>query len=55
MSRKRVILVGTTGMAGGCVLRVYLDAPAISTATAVGRRHATLKHNHSVAGSVLFR
>ena len=44
MSGKRVILVGATGMVGGCALRICLDDPDVSMVTVIGRRSGGVKH-----------
>jgi uncharacterized protein YbjT (DUF2867 family) len=51
MSGKRVILLGATGMVGGCALRICLDDPDVSMTTVVGRtgtgvEHAKLREVH---------
>ncbi len=38
MGDQRVILVGATGMVGGCALRVCLDNPDAASVTVIGRR-----------------
>jgi uncharacterized protein YbjT (DUF2867 family) len=37
MSEKRVIITGTTGMVGGCALRLCLENPDVSQVTVIGR------------------
>ena len=45
MSGKRVILVGATGMVGGCALRICLDDAEVSRVTVVGRRSTGVEHD----------
>ncbi len=42
--KKRLVIVGPTGMVGGYALRVALDHAAVGTATAIGRKRTGLKH-----------
>ena len=42
--RKRLVIVGATGMVGGCALRCALDHPAVGGATAIGRKPTGLTH-----------
>jgi len=42
--KKRLVIVGPTGMVGGYALRVALDHAAVGTATAIGRKPTGLKH-----------
>lgn len=44
MSGRRIILVGATGMVGGCALGICLDHPDVSRVTVVGRRTTELSH-----------
>jgi uncharacterized protein YbjT (DUF2867 family) len=43
-TQKRLVIVGATGMVGGYVLRYALDHPAVSGATAIGRKPTGLRH-----------
>jgi putative NADH-flavin reductase len=38
------VIVGATGMVGGCALRYALDHPAVGTVTAVGRKRLGISH-----------
>jgi uncharacterized protein YbjT (DUF2867 family) len=38
VDRKRLVIVGASGMVGGCALRYALEDPAIGSVTAIGRR-----------------
>jgi uncharacterized protein YbjT (DUF2867 family) len=40
----RVVIVGATGMVGGCALRHALEHPAVGHATAIGRRKVGISH-----------
>jgi len=42
--KKRLVIVGTTGMVGAYVLRCALDNPAIGFVTSVGRRKTGILH-----------
>ena len=42
--RKRLVIVGATGMVGGHALRHALDHPAVRRATAIGRKSTGLVH-----------
>ena len=42
--RKRVVVVGATGMVGGYALRCALDNPAVERVTSIGRRKLDLSH-----------
>jgi uncharacterized protein YbjT (DUF2867 family) len=42
--QKRLVIVGATGMVGGYALRYALDHPAVSGATAVGRKPTGITH-----------
>ena len=42
--RKRVVIVGATGMVGGYALRYALEHPAVGTVTAIGRRAVGISH-----------
>jgi uncharacterized protein YbjT (DUF2867 family) len=44
MKGKRIILLGASGMVGGCVLRTCLENPGVEMVTAVGRRKLDLNH-----------
>jgi len=43
-TKKRLVVVGASGMVGGYVLRVALDHAAVGTATAIGRKPTGLAH-----------
>jgi short subunit dehydrogenase-like uncharacterized protein len=43
-NQKRLVIVGATGMVGGYALRHALDDPAVTVATAIGRKPAALTH-----------
>jgi uncharacterized protein YbjT (DUF2867 family) len=40
----RLVIVGATGMVGGCALRYALDHPAVRSATAIVRRKLDISH-----------
>jgi uncharacterized protein YbjT (DUF2867 family) len=42
---KRLVLVGATGMVGGCALRYALDQPEVKHVTSVGRRKLGISHS----------
>jgi uncharacterized protein YbjT (DUF2867 family) len=42
--RKRLVLVGATGMVGGYALRYALEHPAVERVTAIGRRTLGISH-----------
>jgi uncharacterized protein YbjT (DUF2867 family) len=42
--RKRLVIVGATGMVGGYALRYALDHPAVGGVTAIGRKPTGLTH-----------
>lgn len=42
--RKRLVLVGATGMVGGYVMRYALEHPAVERVTAIGRRTLGISH-----------
>lgn len=42
--QKRLVIVGATGMVGGCALRYALEHPAIGQATVIGRRKLGASH-----------
>lgn len=44
MRAKQVIIIGATGMIGGCALRICLDIPEVSMVTVIGRRSAGVAH-----------
>jgi uncharacterized protein YbjT (DUF2867 family) len=41
---KRLVIVGATGMVGGCALRYALDQPEVEHVTSVGRRKIGISH-----------
>ena len=43
-NRKRLVIVGATGMVGGYALRYALDHPAVELVTTIGRRTIGLSH-----------
>ena len=43
-AQKRLVVVGATGMVGGCVLRFALEDPRVARVTAVGRRKLGISH-----------
>jgi uncharacterized protein YbjT (DUF2867 family) len=43
-NRKRLVIVGATGMVGGYALHYALDHPGVGTATAIGRKPTGLRH-----------
>ena len=43
-SQKRVVIVGATGMVGGCALRFALEDPRVTRVTAIGRRTLGISH-----------
>jgi uncharacterized protein YbjT (DUF2867 family) len=43
-NRKRLVIVGATGMVGGCALRYALDHRAVASATAIGRKPTGITH-----------
>ncbi|MBU2548406.1 MAG: hypothetical protein KKB20_08360 [Proteobacteria bacterium] len=45
MSEKRVLIIGATGMVGGCALNICLEDPDVSRVTIVGRRGTGIEHN----------
>lgn len=45
MNGKSVIIVGATGMVGGCALRICLDSPDVSKVTVMGRRPTGTTHD----------
>lgn len=44
MSGKQVILIGATGMVGGCALRICLEHRDVEMVTVVGRRSVGMEH-----------
>jgi uncharacterized protein YbjT (DUF2867 family) len=42
--KKRLVIVGATGMVGGYALRYALDNPGVGHVTAIGRRNLSLSH-----------
>jgi uncharacterized protein YbjT (DUF2867 family) len=44
VTAKRLVIVGATGMVGGCALRYALEAPAVGAVTAIGRRTLGISH-----------
>ncbi len=42
--QKRFVIVGATGMVGGCVLRYALDNLAVGSVTSIGRRKIGIAH-----------
>jgi uncharacterized protein YbjT (DUF2867 family) len=44
VTAKRLVIVGATGMVGGCALRYALDCPDVGAVTAVGRRKLGIVH-----------
>jgi uncharacterized protein YbjT (DUF2867 family) len=42
--QKRLVIVGATGMVGGCALRYALEHPAVGHVTNVGRRKTGISH-----------
>jgi uncharacterized protein YbjT (DUF2867 family) len=43
-ARKRLVIVGATGMVGGYALRYALENPAVSCVTSIGRRNLGISH-----------
>ena len=43
-SQIRLVIVGATGMVGGCTLRYALDHPSIGVVTVIGRRKLGISH-----------
>jgi len=41
---KRIVIVGATGMVGGCALRYALDNPAVKSVTSIGRKKLGISH-----------
>jgi len=44
VGQKRLVIVGATGMVGGCALRYGLDHPPVGRVTAIGRRKLGISH-----------
>jgi uncharacterized protein YbjT (DUF2867 family) len=42
--QKRFVIVGATGMVGGCALRYALDNPAVECVTSIGRKRLGISH-----------
>ena len=42
--QKRLVIVGATGMVGGCAIRYARDHPDVGGATAIGRKAMGLTH-----------
>jgi uncharacterized protein YbjT (DUF2867 family) len=42
--QKNLVIVGATGMVGGCALRYALEHPAVGRATTIGRREVGISH-----------
>src|SRR6266849_4662469 len=42
--QKRVVIIGASGMVGGCALRYALENPAVGGVTAIGRRKLDISH-----------
>src|ERR1700686_3705476 len=42
--QKRLVIVGATGMVGGCALRFALDSSAVKSVTSIGRKRLGLSH-----------
>jgi uncharacterized protein YbjT (DUF2867 family) len=45
VGEQRVLLVGATGMVGGCALRLCLDHPDVAKVTVIGRRSTGIDHS----------
>jgi len=43
-AKKRLVIVGATGMVGGYALRYALENPAVSCVTSIGRRNLGISH-----------
>ena len=43
-ARKRLVIVGATGMVGGYALRYALDNPVVGRVTSIGRRSLGISH-----------
>src|ERR1700739_2789086 len=43
-SKKRLVIVGATGMVGGYALRFALEHPSVGRATTIGRRKVGISH-----------
>jgi uncharacterized protein YbjT (DUF2867 family) len=41
---KRVVVIGASGMVGGCAVRCLLEDPAVGGVTSIGRRHLGVSH-----------
>jgi uncharacterized protein YbjT (DUF2867 family) len=44
VGQKRLVIVGATGMVGGCALRYALDSSAVRSVTSIGRRKLGISH-----------
>jgi len=44
VGQKRLVIVGATGMVGGCALRFALDNPAVGSVISIGRRKLDISH-----------
>ena len=42
---KRLVIVGASGMGGGCALRYALEHPNVGRVTSVGRRKLGISHS----------
>ena len=42
--QKRLVIVGATGMVGGCALRYALDNSAVECVTSIGRKRLGISH-----------
>jgi uncharacterized protein YbjT (DUF2867 family) len=42
--KKRLVIVGASGMVGGCALRYALDSPAVASVTAIVRKKLGISH-----------
>lgn len=43
-NQMRVVIVGASGMVGGCALRCLLDHPDVGQVTSIGRRYLSFSH-----------
>src|SRR4029077_20053583 len=43
--QKNLVIVGATGMVGGCALRYALEHPAVGLVTTIGRRKVGISHS----------
>jgi putative NADH-flavin reductase len=44
VGQSRLVIVGGTGMVGGCALRCALDHPTVGAVTAIGRSKLGISH-----------